>query len=1050
MNKRYMPVDLSTLDSFYRKDEALCLEPLLAFLDDSELGTDVEERAKRLVVEIREQRLKKGGINAFMAEYDLSNQEGVALMCLAEALLRIPDPLTKNRLIRDKIGKSNWKKHLGESESLFVNTATYGLQIASKIVNKDDFHPRLLTSALSDFFKRNSIATVRHVIEYAIRILGNNFVMGETISQAADRSVRGETRGYRYSYDMLGEAVRTEHDALLYLEEYKKAIHTIGKTEEKHGKQKSIYNKAGISIKLSALYSRYEYQNAKEIHHILYPRVKELCLLAKKFDIGLTIDAEEADRLIPSLIILTELAKDSELKGWQGLGLALQAYQKRAFYVIDYLKTLAKKTGHRFMLRLVKGAYWDTEIKLAQEQGVEGYPVFTRKVYTDVSYLACAKKLLQHTDVFYPMFATHNAFSVSAIFKMAGCYRDYEFQCLHGMGDALYDHIVSPLSEIAMPCRVYAPVGTHERLLAYLMRRLLENGANSSFVNQILNTSIAVADLVQSPIDEARALELKPHPNIPLPRNIYGEYRMNSKGLDLSNPHTLVQVVNEIHEASQDQWLALPMLSERKEFSHVKHSMHNPALTSETIGHVIEAGVNDVELALESAEKAFPRWSHTPVAERASMLRRMADLLESNMPRFMALAIKEAGKSIPNAIGEVREAIDFCRYYAVEAERLFGSPTVFQGITGETNSLSWHGRGIIVCISPWNFPLAIFLGEVTASLAAGNVVIAKPAEQTPLIATFAIELLHQAGFPRDVVQMLPGSGEVVGAKLVADPRIAGVIFTGSTETAHLINESLAKKKGPIATLVAETGGQNAMIVDSSALTEQVVKDVVASSFDSAGQRCSALRVLYVQQDIADSVIKMLMGAMAELKVGNPMLISTDVGPVIDKDAKANLEAHIENMKKEAKILYQTPLPEDGSAAHGFFVPPTLIEIPHLRVLKKEVFGPILHVVRYHASQLDDVIEQINNTGYGLTFGVHSRIDSFVDYVKERIHAGNIYVNRNMIGAVVGVQPFGGEGLSGTGPKAGGPSYLQRLAVERVVSVNTTASGGNASLMSLSK
>lgn len=1041
-----MPVDLAYLDSFYRKDETECLHTLLNTLQGCDLGLDVEERAKRLVVEIREQRLKKGGVNALMAEYDLSNQEGVALMCLAEALLRIPDPLTKDRLIRDKIGSAHWKKHLGESESLFVNAATYGLQLASKIVKQDDFNPRRLNGALAEFFKKNSIAAVRRVVEYAIRILGNHFVIGETITQAEDRSAKGVARGYRYSFDMLGEAVRTEKDALLFLDEYKKAIHRIGKIEQK---TESLYAKAGISIKLSALHPRYEFQNPDRMHQELYPRVKELCLLAKEYNISLTIDAEEADRLIPSLQILEGLAQESELQSWQGLGLAVQAYQKRAFYVIDYLKTLAQKTQRRLMVRLVKGAYWDSEIKLAQEQGVEGYPVFTRKVYTDVSYLACAKKMLEAPDCFYAMFATHNAFTVAAVFKMAGKYRDYEFQCLYGMGDGLYDQIVDPVSEIAMPCRVYAPVGTHERLLAYLMRRLLENGANSSFVNQILNKAIPVADLVRNPIDEAHLLELKPHPNIPLPCNIYGEKRMNAKGLDLSNSHTLIQITNQIHEACQDACLALPMLSEQMEFSHVKHALHNPAQTSEVIGHVIEAGPNDVELALEGAAKAFPRWSHTSVAERVAMLKRMADLLEANMPRFMALAIKEAGKSIPNAIGEVREAIDFCRYYAQEAERLFSKPTVLKGITGEHNSLSWHGRGIMVCISPWNFPLAIFLGEVTAALAAGNVVIAKPAEQTPLIATLAVELLHQAGFPRDVVQMLPGSGEVVGAKLVADPRIAGVVFTGSTETAHLINETLSKKKGPIATLIAETGGQNAMIVDSSALPEQVVKDVIASSFDSAGQRCSALRVLYVQQDIADVVIEMLKGAMAELKVGNPLLLSTDIGPVIDQQAQEQLQAHIEAMRAEAKILYQTPIAAD-IAELGHFVAPTLIEIPHIRVLKREVFGPILHVVRFHASQLDDVIEQINSTGYGLTFGVHSRIDSFIDYVKTRIQAGNLYVNRNMIGAVVGVQPFGGEGLSGTGPKAGGPAYLPRLALERVVSVNTTASGGNASLMTLGK
>lgn len=1034
---------LSLLDTYYRKDETECLVALLDYLGPRAFPNDVKERAKRLVTETRESRLKKGGINALMAEYDLSNPEGIALMCLAEALLRIPDQLTAERLIRDKIGNANWKKHLGNSESLFVNAATYGLQIASKIVKEDDLNPHALQSALTEFFKRYSKATVRNAIRYAMRVLGNHFVMGETIQEAEERSLKGEMRGYRYSYDMLGEAARTDPDALAYLEDYRNAIQTVGKRT----KQKSLYEKAGISIKLSALHPRYEYQNPERMLSELYPRVKELALLAKEYDLALTIDAEESDRLIPSLVILAKLAEDPELKSWQGLGLAIQAYQKRTFYTLDYLIELAQQTQRRFMVRLVKGAYWDSEIKLAQETGVDGYPVFTRKVYTDVSYLACAKKMLAHTDVIYPMFATHNAESVSSIFHLAGDYKDYEFQCLYGMGDTLYDQIVESNSEIAMPCRVYAPVGTHKHLLAYLVRRLLENGANSSFVNQILDKRISIDDLVKSPIEEALAFKLKPHPHIPLPRNIYGEQRMNAKGLDLSNSRVLTQILNEIYEASQDPWLALPMLGEKMEFSHVKKTLHNPANLSETIGHLIEAGANDVELALESAAKAFSEWSLAPFADRVAMLRRMADLLEANMVRFMAIAIKEAGKTINNAMNEVREAIDFCRYYAEQAESVFGKLTEFPGITGERNFMEWQGRGIFVCISPWNFPLAIFLGEVTAALAAGNVVLAKPAGQTTLIATFAIELLHQAGFPRSVVQLLPGPGSVVGAKLIADPRTCGVIFTGSTETAASINKTLAEKKGPIATLIAETGGQNTMVVDSSALPEQVVKDVVNSAFDSAGQRCSALRVLFLQQDIADTVIEMLKGAMAELKVGNPMLISTDVGPVIDEAAKKNLEAHIKTMKKEAAVLYQTPVPEE---LDGYFVPPTMVEIPNMRLLKNEVFGPVLHIIRYHATQIDDVIEQINSTGFGLTFGIHSRIDTFIDYVKSRVRVGNIYVNRNMIGAIVGVQPFGGQGLSGTGPKAGGPHYLPRLAVERVVSVNTTASGGNASLMSLAK
>lgn len=1043
-----MPLNFQALNDHYRTNEQLALKNLLQTLDSTLSSTqaqkNISNRAETLVTEIRGRRLKKGGINAFMAEFDLSNSEGLALMCLAEALLRIPDPLTMDRLIRDKLSKGNWKKHLGKSESLFVNAASFGLMLAKELLPKPQKHTsKTLGQALGHFFSRSTEATIRHAMRYAMRILGNHFVMGETISDAQSRALQNESRGYRYSYDMLGEAAKTEADAERYQKEYTDAIIAIGKASP----NKSLYERAGISIKLSALFSRYEYLNMEEVLAILLPRARTLCLLAKQYDISLTIDAEESDRLIPSLFILENLSKDPELAGWNGLGLAVQAYQRRAMYVLDYLQELARESGRRLMVRLVKGAYWDSEIKMAQEQGQADYPVFTRKPYTDVSYLACAKKMLASTDVFYPMFATHNAYSVSAIFEMAGSYRDYEFQCLHGMGDTLYDQVVKMGSDINMPCRIYAPVGSHKDLLAYLVRRLLENGANSSFVNQILDIHIPVSALVENPLQTAKDLNYQSHPAIPLPLNIYGEKRMNSKGLDLSNPQELARILNELHECSQSKWLAMPMLADPIDTASPQKEVFNPADTSEVIGHVILAGEAEAEKALQAAVRAFSSWQNTSAKERALLLRRAADLLETNMLPLMAMSIREAGKSIANAIGEVREAVDFCRYYAEQSETFFQA-TPLKGITGESNQLEWHGRGVMVCISPWNFPLAIFLGEITAALAAGNVVIAKPAAQTTLIATFAIELLHQAGFPRDVLQMLPGPGRTVGEKLICDPRIAGVIFTGSTDTAHHINVSLAAKKGPIVPFIAETGGQNAMVVDSSALPEQVVRDVIASSFDSAGQRCSALRVVFIQEDIADHLLEMLKGAMAELKVGNPMLIHTDVGPVIDQASQKNLLDHIEKMKTAGKILYQTPL--DASTQKGYFVAPTLIEIPHISTLTHEVFGPVLHVLRFQANQLDDVIAQINSTGFGLTFGIHSRIDTTIQYFTDRIHAGNLYVNRNMIGAVVGVQPFGGEGLSGTGPKAGGPNYLPRLALERVVSINTTASGGNASLMSLEK
>ncbi|MDF2940016.1 MAG: integrase [Gammaproteobacteria bacterium] len=1032
----------SLLTTTYREDETRSVENLLKLVDISEEANQrIQQRAEKLVVAVRQRRLNKGGLDALMAEYDLSNQEGVALMCLAEALLRIPDAETADRLIRDKLSRADWYSHLGESDSLFVNAATWALVLTGKWIRRDTYTTVELQKNLKAWLSRQSNTVIRNAIIQAMKIMGNQFVMGETIQKAQKRAERLEAIGYRYSYDMLGEAARTDADAQFYLAAYTNAIHAIGQNKP----HLPLYERAGISIKLSALHPRYEFTQAARVENELLPRVKALAKMAKHYNISLTIDAEEADRLELSLHILEALALDPELASWKGLGLAVQAYQKRAPYVIDWLHELAQRSHHRIMVRLVKGAYWDTEIKMSQELGLEGYPVYTRKVYTDVSYLACAKKMLEHKESFYCMFATHNAYTLSAILDMAGNFRDFEFQCLHGMGDTLYDQIVDRNHGPGIACRIYAPVGTYKHLLAYLVRRLLENGANSSFVNRIIDTSIPIADLIENPIDKARELKSLPHPGIPLPRNIYGD-RMNSKGIDLSNQLELQELASEMTEAMKDEWLAVPVIADRVEFDTKNKAIYNPANRKELIGYVTEATTDHVEHALIAAEQAFPRWQASSAHDRAQCLRRMADLLENNMAMLMAMAVKEAGKSIPNAISELREAIDFCRYYADQAELHFSKPMELKGITGELNQFSLHGRGIFVCISPWNFPLAIFLGEVTAALAAGNVVIAKPAEQTPLIATAAIELLHQAGVPRDVVQMLPGSGEIIGAQLVNDKRIAGVIFTGSTETAHAINKSLANRQGPIVPFIAETGGQNAMIVDSSALTEQVVKDVIASAFDSAGQRCSALRVLFLQEDIADSTIEMLKGAMDELRVGDPGLLSTDIGPVIDEEARDHLLAHIDLMKREAKLVHQVRL--SSQTQLGTFVPPTAFEIPSLSLLKREVFGPILHIVRFKANELDKVIDEINSTGYGLTFGIHSRIQETINYLCDKIKVGNVYVNRNIIGAVVGVQPFGGQGLSGTGPKAGGPFYLPRLAIERSLSINTTASGGNATLLSL--
>lgn len=1033
------------ISAAHRMDEKQCVDNLINYAKFSPKASDqIQLMGEKLVLGAREAKQNQGGLDAFMVEYDLSSDEGITLMCLAEALLRIPDKLTMDRLIQDKICQADWKSHLKQSDSLFVNAATWGLLLTGKIINPKRDPNRVFANAFKGLLNRSSEGSIRQAIRQAMKIIGKQFVLGETIGAALKRGKKEQAKGYRYSFDMLGEAAKTDQDAEYYLQSYTHAIETIGKSNS----TRSVVEGNGISVKLSALHPRYEATQHPRVMTELYTRIHALAVLAKQYQIGLTIDAEEVDRLEISLAVIEKLALAPDLQNWNGLGLALQAYQKRAFYVVDWLCDLAKRSNRRFMVRLVKGAYWDSEVKLSQEFGYCGYPVFTRKPYTDVSYIACAKKILANTDAIYPQFASHNAHTVASIYQLAGDYRDFEFQCLHGMGDALYDQVVSGANGHKMPCRIYAPVGTHKHLLAYLVRRLLENGANSSFINRLVDAKVPASDLVKDPIEQAMSYQALPHPHIPLPDHIYGETRMNAKGIDIFNIDNTEWLDAEMAKASAQPWHAYPLIHQHAKPKRQGQVIHDPANNKQVVGEVIEATEKEVEIALTAARDAFYDWDHTPVEQRAQCLEKMADLLEQHTPRLMAMAIKEAGKSIPNAISEIREAIDFCRYYAQQARLHFAEPETLPGPTGELNQISLHGRGIIICISPWNFPLAIFLGEVTAALAAGNTVIAKPAEQTPLIAFAAVQLLHEAGIPTNVVQFLPGTGEVVGAKLTADPRIDGVIFTGSTETAKAIQVTLAQKPGAIAPLIAETGGQNAMIVDSSALPEQVTTDVIMSAFDSAGQRCSALRVLFVQEDIADELIKMISGAMKELDVNDPALLSTDIGPVIDTEAQQNLLNHIDNMKKHAKLLYQVGVNE--ACQNGTFVPPTMFELSDLSVLKREVFGPVLHVIRYKAKQLDQVIDSINNTGYGLTAGVHSRVNATIEYIRQRLRVGNLYVNRNQVGAVVGVQPFGGEGLSGTGPKAGGPMYLPRLAVERVVTTNTTASGGNASLMSLSE
>jgi RHH-type proline utilization regulon transcriptional repressor/proline dehydrogenase/delta 1-pyrroline-5-carboxylate dehydrogenase len=992
----------AAITAAYRRDEADAVQWLLA--QGASANADAYMLAHRLVSSVREKRTRSSGVDALMHEFSLSSEEGVALMCLAEALLRIPDSETADRLIADKISKGDWKKHLGESPSLFVNAATWGLLITGKLVSTNS--EKNLGSAITRLIAKGGEPLIRKGVDMAMRMLGNQFVTGQTIDEALKNSRENETRGYRYSYDMLGEAALTESDAKNYYASYESAIHAIGRASNGRG----IKDGPGISIKLSALHPRYSRAQYDRVIGELLPRVRSLVLLAKQYNIGINIDAEEADRLEISLDLLEALAFDPDLAGFEGIGLVVQAYQKRCPFVIDYLVDLAKRSGRKFMVRLVKGAYWDAEIKRAQVEGMPGYPVYTRKVYTDVSYLTCARKLLAASDILYPQFATHNAHSLSVIYTWAKAdgIQNYEFQCLHGMGETLYDQVVGA-DKLGKACRIYAPVGSHETLLAYLVRRLLENGANSSFVNQIVDESVAIDTLLADPFEQARAEGGKPHPAIALPLQMFGAGRKNSAGLDLVNENTLRAIADGL--AQQRKHSAVPLVAGPVESSQPANIV-NPAVSSDIVGLVREASRTDVDTALSAASAFAPQWEATGVATRAAMLERTADLFEQNGPELMALAVREAGKSLPNAIAELREAVDFLRYYAVEVRE----------------SAAAAALGPVSCISPWNFPLAIFTGQVAAALAAGNVVLAKPAEQTPLIAHRAVELFHEAGVPVAALQLLPGRGEVVGAALTSDARVKGVIFTGSTEVAQLINRTLAaraEKEGTDIPLVAETGGQNALIVDSSALPEQVVQDVLSSAFDSAGQRCSALRVLFLQEDIADKTIKMLKGAMLELRVGTPDRLSTDIGPVIDAEAQRNLLAHIERMRATARGHFALELPA-SLTAHGTFVPPTVLEIGSLAELKHEVFGPVLHIVRYRRADLPQVIDTINATGYGLTLGVHSRIDETIGFVVERAHVGNIYVNRNIVGAVVGVQPFGGEGKSGTGPKAGGPLYLKRL------------------------
>ena len=1024
-------VTRSAVTAAWRRPET---DAVPMMLEQARLPAALAEKTHQLAYQLADKlRHQKGAtgragmVQSLLQEFSLSSHEGVALMCLAEALLRIPDKPTRDALIRDKISNGNWQSHLGRSPSLFVNAATWGLLFTGRLVSTHN--ESNLSSSLNRIIGKGGEPLIRKGVDMAMRLMGEQFVTGETIAEALANARKLEEKGFRYSYDMLGEAALTAGDAKAYLLSYQQAIHAIGKASNGRG----IYEGPGISIKLSALHPRYSRAQYERVMEELYPILKSLTLLARSYDIGINIDAEEADRLELSLDLLEKLCFEPELEGWNGIGFVIQAYMKRCPFVIDELIDLAQRSRRRLMIRLVKGAYCDSEIKRAQMEGLEGYPVYTRKVYTDISYLACARKLLAVPSLIYPQFATHNAHTLAAIYQLAGNNYypgQYEFQCLHGMGEPLYEQVVGKVADgkLNRPCRIYAPVGTHETLLAYLVRRLLENGANTSFVNRIADTSLPIDELVADPVSAVEKLGASegaiglPHPKIPLPRDLYGDNRVNSAGLDMANEHRLASLSSALLSSAAQPCLAEPMIDGEAGAGELRDIL-NPAAPGDRVGQVREATEQEVSMALDAAVNSGPIWFATPPQERAAILERAAQIMEGQMQQLLGILVREAGKTYNNAIAEVREAVDFLYYYAGMVRDDFDNET-------------HRPLGPVVCISPWNFPLAIFTGQIAAALAAGNSVLAKPAEQTPLIAAQAVQILLDAGVPPGVLQLLPGQGETVGAQLTGDVRVRGVMFTGSTAVATLLQRNLAGRldqHGRPVPLIAETGGMNAMIVDSSALTEQVVIDIVASAFDSAGQRCSALRLLCIQEDVADHTLKMLRGAMAECRMGNPERFSTDIGPVIDAEAKANIDRHIQAMRNKGFTVYQAVQdnPQDSKEWNsGTFVKPTLIELGQVSDLDKEIFGPVLHVVRFTRNNLPQLVEQINASGYGLTLGVHTRIDETIAQVTANARVGNLYVNRNMVGAVVGVQPFGGEGLSGTGPKAGGPLYLYRLLAHR--------------------
>jgi RHH-type proline utilization regulon transcriptional repressor/proline dehydrogenase/delta 1-pyrroline-5-carboxylate dehydrogenase len=1025
------PIALAAFQAEYAPaDEALAAEFLAGAARSAEGETRIDARATRLIDAVRSHAGGLGGIEDFLHAYSLSTKEGLALMVLAEALLRVPDAATADRLIEDKLAAGDWRHHERHSTALLVSASAWALGITARIVHPGETPDNIVEVLV----KRLGAPAVRLAIRQAMRLLGSHFVLAQTIDEAIERTRPRHEQ--RYSFDMLGEGARTTADAERYFRSYAAAIEAIGK----NAGSESLPARPGISVKLSALHPRYEATSRDRVLKELTPKVIELARGAKTFNLNFTVDAEEADRLELSLDVIAAVLSDRSLAGWDGFGLAVQSYQKRAPNVIDWVADLAGALNRRLMVRLVKGAYWDTEIKRTQERGLADYPVFTRKAMTDLCYLACSRKLLAARPSLYPQFATHNALTVASIIEDAGGISGFEFQRLHGMGEVLYAALREEFPDFG--CRVYAPVGGHRELLAYLVRRLLENGANTSFVSRVVDAAVPVDELLRRPQSWIAAPAQARNPKIPLPRDLYMPDRRNSQGLELGDRAAVEALLAEVRRCAAMPAEAGPLI-DGAVTSGRQRPVRSP-IDGTVVGTVTEADESTVRKAVAAAQAGYPGWNATAVETRASILERAGDLLESNRARLIVLLQAEGGKTLDDCVSEVREAADFCRYYAMQARRSL-VPKAMPGPTGESNELRYRGRGIFVCISPWNFPLAIFAGQITAALAAGNAVIAKPAEQTPLIAAEAVRLLHAAGIPVASLHLVPGDGSV-GAMLVNDPHVAGVVFTGSTEVARSINQALAAKDGPIVPLTAETGGINPMIVDATALPEQVADDVMTSAFRSAGQRCSALRLLCLQEDVADRILEMIIGAAKELKLGDPRELATHVGPIIDAEAKGKLDEWIGAMQARGLVRFRSDA-ERLAPKGGTYVPPTIIELADARELTQEVFGPVLHVVRWRADALEPLLDAIAANGYALTLGIASRVDTVVDLIADRLPHGNVYVNRNMIGAVVGTQPFGGSGLSGTGPKAGGPNYLRRFVLEQVVTVNTAAAGGNAALLS---